>query len=138
MAQVSAALKVLYNKNGEEVIWEELGRFNEPTYLHQVTELVDGQVVTHSDLPLVLQNRDTFSELRAHFHVPIFLKRFGSLFSTQDHILKVLRELEENPISEHLEVETYTWDVLPKSLKKELSDSIIREIEWLKENLNTR
>jgi len=133
--QVSAALKMLFNTSNTDNIWKALADFNEPTYLHQVTELVNGKVLTYSDLPEVLQERKSTKELRAHFHVPIFLEKFTHLFSTQDHILKVISYLKENEICEHLEIETYTWDVLPSSLKRELSASIIREIEWLKEQL---
>lgn len=133
--QVSAALKIIYNTLDATEIWKTLSRFDEPTYLHQVTELVDGKVKTYNDLPIVLENRKDFTELRAHFHVPIFLEQFGKLYSTQDHILKVLDYLKQNPISEHLEIETYTWDVLPAELKKDVSESIIREINWLKERL---
>lgn len=130
--QVSAALKILHNEDEMDAIWESLARFDEPTYLHQVTELIDGKVHTYNDLPVVLKERKTFTELRAHFHVPIFLEQFGKLYSTQDHILKVTEHLKGNTLSNHLEIETYTWDVLPKELKKDLSDSIVREIEWLK------
>ncbi len=133
--QVSAALKILYNQENETTIWAALAKFDEPTYLHQVTELVDGKVKTYNDLPVVLKEQKKFSELRAHFHVPIFLERFDQLFSTQDHILKVIKELKKHVVSEHLEIETYTWDVLPKELKRELSDSIVREIDWLKDRL---
>jgi len=36
-----------------------------------------------------------------------------------------------------LEVETYTWDVLPADLRGgAVTDSIIREIQWLKERLH--
>lgn len=130
--QVSAALKILYTEDEMEAIWESLARFDEPTYLHQVTEMIDGKVHTYNDLPIVLKERKVFTELRAHFHVPIFLEQFGKLYSTQDHILKVTEYLKGKTISNHLEIETYTWDVLPKELKKDLSDSIVREIEWLK------
>ncbi len=133
--QVSAALKILYQAENESTIWDALTKFDEPTYLHQVTELVDGKVKIYNDLPIVLKERKKFSELRAHFHVPIFLEKFDELFSTQDHILKVIKELKKSPVTEHLEIETYTWDVLPKALKRELSDSIVREIEWLKNRL---
>ena len=133
--QVSAALKILNDQMNTETIWESLSRFDEPTYLHQVTEQVDGKVITYNDLPIVLEQRKEFTELRAHFHVPIFLERFGKLYSTQDHILKVVDYLKKNKISEQLEIETYTWDVLPKELKKDLSASIVREIKWLKEKL---
>lgn len=129
--QVSAALKIKSNSAENNVIWEALSQFDEPTYLHQVTEKVDGKVKTYKDLPIVLQNRNAFQELRAHFHVPIFLEEFGVLHSTQDHILKVVEYLKKHPVSEHLEIETYTWDVLPPALKRDLTDSIVREIDWL-------
>ena len=129
--QVSAALKILSKASEYDKIWKSLALFDEPTYLHQVTEKINGKVVTYSDLPIVLDRKKEFTELRAHFHVPIFLEQFGEMHSTQDHILKVIEYLKQRPISEHLEIETYTWDVLPAALKKDLSESIIREINWL-------
>lgn len=133
--QVSAALKILFNGKNDEKIWEQLSQFNEPTYLHQVTEIIDGKVKTYSDLPLVLEGERNHKELRAHYHVPIFLEKYGELFSTQDHILKTMQYLKLDPISEHLEIETYTWDVLPVALKQDLSVSIMREIEWFKSHM---
>lgn len=133
--QVSAALKILFNGSNDNAVWELLSQFNEPTYLHQVTENRGDEVITYSDLPVVLENKGVFKELRAHFHVPIFLKEFGALSSTQDHILKTLEFLKKHSITEHLEIETYTWDVLPTDLKEDLTQSIIREINWLKERL---
>lgn len=133
--QVSAALKVRFDTSDKDKIWESLAQFDEPTYLHQVTENTNEGVKTYNDLPVVLKNKTDVSELRAHFHVPIFLESFEELYSTQDHILKVINILRENMISEHLEVETYTWDVLPASLKRELSESIIREMNWLIDKL---
>ena len=129
--QVSAALKILSKASGNAEIWETLALFDEPTYLHQVTEIIDDKVKTYNDLPLVLENKNDFTELRAHFHVPIFMKQFGELYSTQDHIIKVIHYLKKRSVSEHLEIETYTWDVLPSALKKDLTESITREINWL-------
>lgn len=133
--QVSAALKILNNPEETEAIWESLSLFNEPVYLHQVTEKVGGEVVTYNDLPIVLKEKKEFTELRAHFHVPIFLEKFDKLDSTQDQILAVIDYLKTNKISEHIEIETYTWDVLPEALKTDLSDCIVREINWLKNKL---
>ena len=133
--QVSAALKIKFDTSDKDKIWESLAQFDEPTYLHQVTENTSEGVKTYNDLPVVLKNKTDVSELRAHFHVPIFLESFEELYSTQDHILKVIAILRDNLISEHLEIETYTWDVLPNSLKKELSESIIREMNWLIDKL---
>ena len=81
--QVSAALKMLSETADDKAIWEALAAFDEPTYLHQVTEKSDSGVRTFQDLPEVLQAKKPFDELRAHFHVPIFLDRFGPLFSTR-------------------------------------------------------
>jgi len=133
--QVSSALKILFEKGENEEVWQSLAQFNEPTYLHQVTEKVGSQVITYKDLAEVLEKRPKVSELRSHFHVPIFLEKYDHLFSTQDQIIKVLEYLKKDQFSDQLEIETYTWDVLPKDLKTELSDSIIRELEWLKNNI---
>ena len=133
--QVSAALKILFNEQEKDAVWESLSRFDEPTYLHQVTEKINGKIKTYNDLPIVLEQRKDFSELRAHFHVPIFLEQFGKLNSTQDQIVKVIDYLKDHVVTNDLEIETYTWDVLPKELKRDLSESIIREINWLKKRL---
>ena len=133
--QVSAALKILFGREDADKIWNSLAHFDEPTYLHQVTEKSGDVVKTYNDLPALLNEKGDYTELRAHFHVPIFLEKFESLYSTQDHILKVLILLNKIDISDHLEIETYTWDVLPAALKKDLGTSIIREINWLKERL---
>ena len=101
-----------------------------------MTELKDNIVKTYSDLPELFVNKKSFKELRAHFHVPIFLEKFNHLHSTQDQIMNVINYLKINPkICDHLEVETYTWEVLPSNLKTELSSSIIREIKWLMNQL---
>ncbi|MDX1767553.1 MAG: metabolite traffic protein EboE [Arenibacter troitsensis] len=133
--QVSSALKILFKEGDNEAIWHSLSQFNEPTYLHQVTEKIGDKVVTYKDLPEVLEHRSDAQELRSHFHVPIFLEKYDHLFSTQDQILKVLEYLRKDQFSDQLEIETYTWDVLPKGLKTELSNCIVREIEWLKSKI---
>lgn len=133
--QVSAALKIVHQADKENQLWETLAQFNEPVYLHQVTEKVNGKVRTYNDLPMVLEKRPSFQELRAHFHVPIFLEDYGLLQSTQDQIIKVLQFLKTNAVSSHIEVETYTWDVLPEPLKIPITESISRELAWMKTRL---
>jgi hypothetical protein len=133
--QVSAALKILFEEGKEDQIWNSLQRFNEPTYLHQVTEKVDGIVKVYNDLPIILKEKKQHKELRAHFHVPIFLEQFDNLYSTQDQIINTLEYLKHHKVSNHLEVETYTWEVLPETLKVDIAQSIIRELNWLKNRL---
>ena len=134
--QISSALKVRFDHTNDQEIWQSLARFNEPTYLHQVTVQENGKVITYNDLPIILSEKKEFEEIRAHFHVPIFLKKFAPLDSTQDYILKTFQYLKNHPVTEHLEVETYTWDVLPAALKIDLNRSILRELDWAVKQLN--
>jgi hypothetical protein len=63
--------------------------------------------------------------------VPVFVRDYGLLQSTQDDIVKVLQLQREKPFTRHLEVETYTWEVLPADLKLDLTASIRRDLEWV-------
>lgn len=136
--QISAALKAEFdapNVNKQEIL-AEFEKFNESTYLHQViARLADGEILRYPDLPEALAAADDNQEWRAHFHVPVFLENFGLLQSTQADITKVLNIQTQNPFTDHLEVETYTWGVLPDALKIPLTQSIIRELEWVKHKL---
>ena len=134
--QVSSALKVDLppNKAEREEAAESLRSFVEPTYLHQVLQKNEDRTLTqYPDLPDALphiQNAQA-TEWRVHFHVPIFTERFGELSSTQEGIVKTLDLLKEKTFTEHVEIETYTWDVLPEDLKVDLLDSIKREYDWV-------
>jgi hypothetical protein len=134
--QISAALKASFDAASRQAILTEFDKFNESTYLHQViARLADGSLLRYPDLPEALAATDNAKEWRAHFHVPVFSKDFGLLQSTQSDIIKVLHIQGQNPFTDHLEVETYTWEVLPDALKIPLNQSIIRELEWVKHQL---
>jgi hypothetical protein len=39
---------------------------------------------------------------------------------------------KDQPLSDHLEIETYTWDVLPEELKTgDIVDYVTRELEFV-------
>lgn len=134
--QISAALKASFDAASRQAILTEFDKFNESTYLHQViARLADGSLLRYPDLPEALAATDNAKEWRAHFHVPVFSQDFGLLQSTQSDIIKVLHIQGQNPFTNHLEVETYTWEVLPDALKIPLNQSIIRELEWVKHQL---
>jgi len=123
-AQLSAALRL------PVIARAELERFADPIYLHQVTQRsADGSLQSWPDLPQALDGYGGGEEWRVHFHVPIFLERYGKLESTQDHLREVIARVRER--TSHLEIETYTWDVLPEDLKATSVDSIAREYEWV-------
>ena len=120
------------------MVKEALTPFMESTYLHQVVERDSlGQLSHYRDLPQALENfnKPSAREWRTHFHVPVFLKDYGSLESTQEDILQVLSYLKKEKVTNHLEVETYTWEVLPKEIQRELTESIVRELQWVIKNL---
>ena len=118
-AQLSAALTVPAEAH------QQLQAFADPIYLHQVTER--GSDRSWPDLPEALADDGGGAEWRVHFHVPIFVERYGELQSTQDHLERCIRRVRTS----HLEIETYTWDVLPPELKASSVDSIAREYEWV-------
>ncbi len=110
-----------------------LGPFNEPVYLHQVIQKnKGGSITTFPDLPEALATlpQDEAERWRVHFHVPVFLERTEAFGTTQETILKTLELYGQRPFTEHFEVETYTWSILPEGLKLGLTASIERELRW--------
>jgi len=118
-AQLSSALIVPADAH------EQLRAFADPIYLHQVIER--GSRRSWPDLPEALADDGRDDEWRVHFHVPIFVERYGALRSSQDHLERCIRRVD----APHLEIETYTWDVLPPELKASSVESIAREYEWV-------
>lgn len=134
--QISAALQVNIPTDIEQrrLIKERLLPFAESTYLHQVIAREStGKLRHYSDLEKALPDFEhtTASEWRIHFHVPIFIRDYQLFQSTQDDIANVLDLLQSNPACNHLEIETYTWEVLPQEMKLDLAASIQREYEWV-------
>ena len=140
--QISAALKAVMpgEQTKREPVIQAFRQFNESTYLHQVVaRQVDGTLKQYPDLPEALNDAGNAStkEWRSHFHVPLFVQDYGLLKSTQDDIRDVLSIQCKEPFTKYLEVETYTWEVLPDALKLPLSESIIREMGWVINYLNS-
>lgn len=136
--QISSALKVILPDEGAERagLVEKLRPFAESTYLHQVAcRERDGTLRRYPDLADALPHLrgSRADQWRIHFHVPVFVERYGTLLSTQDDIRRTFALLRERRFSEHLEIETYTWGVLPEDLKGDLLDLIGLEYEWVRD-----
>jgi len=116
----------------------QLAEFDEPVYLHQVVERANGRLRRFVDLPQALAQSAAAAgaEWRVHFHVPIFLEQMAHFGTTQSFLAEILALHRADPISPHLEVETYTWDVLPATYRNVgLSAAIARELNWVKAQL---
>ena len=134
--QVTAGLRVVL-RDGDDATLDALGAFADDVYLHQVVERrADGRLIRHLDLPQALAAAHAGKgqgtrEWRVHFHVPVFRERYGAFEGTQEYVAELLRLVREGDVSEHFEVETYTWDVLPEEFRREgIVAGIAREVEW--------
>jgi len=129
--QVSSALRLQHPDIGR------LSRFQETCYLHQtVGRTANGELMRFTDLDRAISASPAdMEEWRVHFHIPVFLDRTDECGSTRFFLEEILPLF---PPALPLEVETYTWSVLPPDLQQgSVTDSIVREIEWVKKYRNT-
>ncbi len=134
--QISSALKAFLSPDIRErkKLADVFSSFNDTTYLHQVVaHRLDDQFIRYRDLPYALLDyaNPTVDEWRAHYHVPISENMDGMIQSTQDDIITILTLNEKHRLTQFYEVETYTWEVLPKELKIPLEQSISNELLWV-------
>ena len=111
-----------------------LRSFIEPRYLHQtLARSSDGQIARWTDLderilrdpPMEFANAP---EWRVHFHVPIDADDLGPLWTTKNAVSEALGAVKKLDYAPHLEVETYTWNVLPGATKVDLVEGLTREL----------
>jgi sugar phosphate isomerase/epimerase len=135
--QVSSALRVSLPANvderDEQAAWLE--PFAEHNFLHQVLQRNrDGSCTQYRDLPQALPHITDAdaAEWRIHYHVPIFVEQYHPQTSTtQNAILEAFDALRARQYTRFLEIETYTWEVLPPDKRLPLLDSIEREFRWV-------
>ena len=138
--QLSSALRVAQgpNRPSPQAL---LGRFAEDTYLHQVVTSDESGLTAYTDLPEALTAAgnspgENAAEWRVHFHVPIFLATMSGFDTTQAYLASVLHLLDRTSACCCLEVETYTWDVLPPEYRTtDVCTAIARELTWVRETL---
>ena len=118
---------------------QQLRSFAEDRYLHQTVTRSSrsDSPVFFEDLPRALEAARKPTELagewRVHYHVPIYLERFGDVQTSRTQIVECLElATREIPELSHFEVETYAWSVLPEELQQtDLSEGIAEELQWL-------
>jgi sugar phosphate isomerase/epimerase len=132
--QISTGLRVRVDPR-DRALLGALRPFAEGVYLHQVVEQRGDRLVRFLDLPQALDTLDADAEpreWRIHFHVPLFRRELGRFTNTQDYLMNVLGLLRRDAYTGHLEVETYTWDVLPPEYRREdIVTAVARELEWV-------
>ena len=123
----------------EEAV-DTLERYSDTVYLTQTFERRGGTVTryTHLEEAIAAYRADPGGERewRVHFHVPVFLDDLGAFATTRYAIEEQLAFHREHRVSRHLEIETYTWDVLPAELKHgDIVEYVSRELEWVRDQL---
>jgi sugar phosphate isomerase/epimerase len=141
--QISSALHIEHPSEAKEL----LAAYVEPRYLHQVRcRNEDNSLHGCMDLNEALNGAlPTTSPWRIHFHVPVHADTLDSelLSTTQEDIGAVFDFLAVHPeVRPHLEVETYTWRLLPGAFQINDDESLIngihRELNWVEEQLTKR
>jgi len=130
--QVSSALRL---ENPDIGV---LGRFQESVYLHQsVGRKTDGTLLRYDDLDQAISAApENIEEWRVHFHVPVFIDRTSECGSTRFFLQEILPLF---PAQLVLEVETYTWTILPPDLQcGAVTDCIVRELDWVAQTIGNR
>lgn len=121
---------------------KRLRAYADDVYLHQVAVRGGSSpLVIYKDLDLALASEiSPGDEWRVHFHVPLHAPPDETLGTTADALLGVFDWLAADPARcPHLEMETYTWEVLPLNLRTpDVIDQIVREYDWTLAHLRQR
>ena len=138
----SSAMKVIPTAEAREA----LKQFIDPVYFHQVVARTRSQETSEGftryldlDEALAADKKDE-EEWRIHFHVPLHCKSSTVFDTTSDHMLGILDLLQRDPkLCSHIEMETYTWEVLPPELKnRNVVDQIAAEYDWTLQQMTAR
>ncbi|MPY60687.1 metabolite traffic protein EboE [Streptomyces spongiae] len=115
-----------------------LRRLAEPRFLHQTRTATTDTVLGVDDLPDALDGGlpDDTGPWRVHFHAPLHTRPEPPLRTTADQLGHVLAGLLGGPSADcdHIEVETYTWSVLPEP-PADLAGGIAAELDWARTRL---
>jgi len=140
---LSSALKVKPTPEARKA----LTAFADDIYFHQVIERrIDGSLQRYRDLDVALKQNSigggdrSNSEWRIHFHIPLHSRATPLFDNTSDHILGLLQILKANPkLCSHLEMETYTWEVMPSEMKnRSVVEQLVSEYDWTLAQLRER
>jgi hypothetical protein len=117
----------------------ELERYSDTIYLTQTTQQRGDEITRFlniEDAVKAWRDDPRPCEWRTHFHVPVFLDDLGPFRTTRFAIEQALQVHAKAPVSDQLEIETYTWDVLPEHLKNAgITTYVTRELEWVEQTL---
>lgn len=136
-AQPASALVV--DDPADPAAREALSSYAEDRFLHQVRQSRPDGVAARDDLPEALEGPGalaTDAPWRVHFHVPVHADPQPPLRTARADLRASLAALLGGPTARvaHLEVETYTWSVLPGGAPADdgaLATQLAAELAWV-------
>ena len=139
---LSSALKV----HPTPEVREALRAFADDIYFHQVIERFHNrELARYKDLDVALTRNAKLEtrnapEWRIHFHIPLHSPKTPLFDNTSDHICGLMDLLKDHPkLCTHLEMETYTWEVMPPEMKnRDVTDQLVSEYDWCLRELAQR
>ncbi|MGW3564019.1 metabolite traffic protein EboE [Streptomyces sp. NPDC000941] len=140
-SQLSAALHAEHPDRPE--VRAALAAFAEPRFLHQTRTVTTTGLSGTDDLDEAVGGSalPATAPWRSHFHVPLHAAPAAPLTSTLPVLRTALNRLVggPQPLTRHLEVETYTWQALPPELRPRsrdrLADGIAAELALARDEL---
>jgi hypothetical protein len=129
----------MYIPEVTQKVVDALQTFAKTIYLSQTCQKKDGRMRWFLNLEDAFEDwyrNPGPREWRTHFHVPVFLDDLGAFGTTRFALEQALAFHKRTPLSAQLEIETYTWDVLPSHLKTgDIVEYVCREIAWVRGQL---
>jgi hypothetical protein len=116
--------------------YDDLRAMDEPRYFHQFAGRdARGKIawrgldLDHLPRRLERGKHPAVTEIRSHYHVPLYLRKWRSLDTTREETRLAVLEAARAKRTSHLVIETYTWPILAREEK--LVEGIAREFRWL-------
>ncbi|MEU6348399.1 metabolite traffic protein EboE [Streptomyces sp. NPDC047072] len=138
VVKLQASCAVEAEDPADPVARAALRRLAEPRFLHQTRAATSAEVLAADDLPDALDGAlpADSGPWRVHFHAPLHAEPEPPLRTTADQLDQVLAGLFDGPsaVTDHIEVETYTWSVLPEP-PTDLPGGIAAELAWARDRL---
>ncbi len=130
--QLSAALETTRTRAAAQ----SLQAFEEPVYLHQVRIRGESGIISSFlDLPEALEqwHQGSVADVaRIHFHVPLFWAGADPLQTTRSTLSPAFWQRLRSGACNHVEMETYTYSVLPATLQSNsITEHIAKEYDWV-------
>lgn len=135
--QISSGLKLqLYKKNNINIILNKLIFIIQSPFLHQTTEKQKNKITTYKDFKCIIKHIKKSCKYKIHCHIPIYLNKYLCCNTTNNEIYDVINIITKENITSHIEIETYTYNIL--NIKKNIKASIINEYKWLLKLIKTK